>query len=40
MHMSPVADLWPGFHEWTSKCVFSFEDGPDIIMIPHMFEFF
>jgi hypothetical protein len=39
MHAPSIADLFPPwFHEPTPKSMFSFEDGPDVIMIPYTFE--
>jgi hypothetical protein len=29
----------PGFHEWTPKSAFSFEDRPDVVWIPNTFDF-
>jgi hypothetical protein len=28
----------PGFHDWTPKSVFSFDDRPDVVSIPYTFE--
>lgn len=30
--------FWPGFPEWTHKSMLSFEDFPNVILIPYTFE--